>query len=128
MSVSAYGSIRSLPDEALAKSGPACKFEQLSSARASQASTSEALHARRVCSFTVSRHQLGVRRPSPASAAIPSLRAQQINRVGSLVPFTSIGGSATDTESEEREAEFTRLAFSKYKCGTRNVKIIGYAI
>jgi len=33
-SVSAYGSIRSLPDEALAKSGPACKFDELSSARA----------------------------------------------------------------------------------------------
>jgi len=35
MSVSAYGSIRSLPDEASTKSGPACRFDQLSSARAS---------------------------------------------------------------------------------------------
>jgi hypothetical protein len=37
-------------------------------ARASQASTVEGLHARRVCSFSVSRHQLGVRRPDPSSA------------------------------------------------------------
>ena len=35
-------------------------------ARASQASTSEDLHARRVCSFTLSRHGLGVRNPSSA--------------------------------------------------------------
>ena len=57
---------------------PACRFDQLSSARASVvhrrnelgflparaiiASTSEGLHARRVCSVTLSRHQLGVRR------------------------------------------------------------------
>src|SRR5262245_47584463 len=31
-------------------------------------SSSERLHARRVCFFTVSRHQLGVRRPHPSSA------------------------------------------------------------
>ena len=64
MSVSAYGSIRSLPDEALAKSGPACRFDQLRSARAlvvhrrnevgflparaSQASTSEGLDAKQL--------------------------------------------------------------------------------
>ena len=62
MSVSAYGSIRACLDEALAQSGPACRFEQLSSGRgsavqrrnevgllrapASQASSSEGLHAR----------------------------------------------------------------------------------
>jgi hypothetical protein len=64
---------------------PACTFDQLSSARAlvvhrrnevgflparaGQASTSESLHARRVCSsFTASRYQLAVRRPHPSSA------------------------------------------------------------
>jgi hypothetical protein len=64
---------------------PACRFDQLSSARASvvhrrneggflparasqAASSSEGLHARRVCSVTVSRHQPGVRRPHPSSA------------------------------------------------------------
>ena len=36
--------------------------------RANKASTSEALHARRVCSFTMSRLQLGVRRPHSSSA------------------------------------------------------------
>ena len=37
-------------------------------ARASQASTLEGLHAGRVCFYSVSRHQLGVRRPDPSSA------------------------------------------------------------
>ena len=68
---------------------PACRFDQLSSARASmahrrnevrflparasQASSSEGLHARRVCSVTLSRHQLGVRR-CPHSQAEPHLQ------------------------------------------------------
>ena len=71
-------------DEALAKSGPACRFGQLSSARssalhrrnavgllparASQASTSDDLHARRVCSCTAPRHQRGIRSPHSYSA------------------------------------------------------------
>jgi hypothetical protein len=107
---------------------PACRFEQLSSARASKAPTLEGLHARRVCSFTMSRHELGVRRPHPRPQTEPHLQKpfqsaakalQQINRIGSLVPFTIIGGSATDTESEERVPNLLG-PLSKYKCGTGN--------
>ena len=93
------------------QTGTACRFEQLSSARGSKAPTLEGLHARRVCSFTMSRQELGVRRPHPRPQTEPHLQKpfqsaakalQQINRIGSLVPFTIIGGSTTDTESEER--------------------------
>ena len=75
---------------------PACRFDQLSSARSwvvhrrnelgflpaptSQAFSSEGLHARRVCSFTVSRHQLGVRRPHPRPQTNLIAKAAAITR------------------------------------------------
>ena len=69
---------------------PACRFDQLDSgrasvvhrcnevgllpARASRASTSETLHARRVCSFTMSQYQPGVRSPHPRPQTEPHLQ------------------------------------------------------
>jgi hypothetical protein len=73
MSVSAYGSIRvprvgSISLRSARASVVHRRNEvRLPPAQANKASTSEALHARRVCSFTMSRHQLGVRRPHPSS-------------------------------------------------------------
>jgi hypothetical protein len=73
--------------------------------RASQASSSEGLYARRVCSFTLSRHQLGAPRPHPSSA----------DRTHLQKPFQSAAKAQVGNDYFAREDELSTLPRT-YSC------------